>query len=509
MSVATELRNGAARPVASGAVAPVVLGLLAAGALLRFVALEHQSLWLDEFLAFLIGQGELGQVLARTRAIAGQSPFYYFVVEAWSALFGRDSALVVRALSATLGVVSLVQLYAFARRFVGESQARVALAILAFSPLHLYYSQEARMYPLLLVLVLALVHLCLAAARDATARTFPRFAAIALLTAAALYTHYYAVLFLAALDLFLVLTWRRSGPAILPIALAQLVGAIAYLPWIPALLQAAEGGGNTFIRFVGLKGLYTAFTFALGYSSVVLDATTKDAIPEQFIAAWPRVLLAAAAFAALALQGVRALWRSDRDLLLLLGLLLGLPVAIATLVSLRMPIISERYFSPGLPFFALLLACGVVAARGLARWVPLGIAALLVAHSLATYYFDPRFGNHDWPAAVRWVEARRTPGERLLFHPAFVEPCFRFYGRDAGPGQGIDDPGAVTALAADGRYVLVVSHARPALGAIVEALDARFERVDEVWLPRGEGIRVLRYAPRRAAGPAADAGGER
>jgi hypothetical protein len=57
--------------------------------------------------------------------------------------------------------------------------------------------------------------------------------------------------------------------------------------------------------------------------------------------------------------------------------------------------------------------------------------------------------------------------------------------------------------------VLVVSHARAELGAIVEALDARYERVDEVWLPRGEGIRVLRYAPRQAADAAADAEGER
>ncbi len=488
---------------------PVVISLVAAGALLRFVALDHQSLWLDEFLAFLIGQGDPGELLERTRAIAGQSPFYYVVVHFWSVLFGREDAVVVRALSATFGVVSLAQLYLFARRFAGESQARVALAILTLSPLHLYFSQEARMYPLLLVLVLAIVHLCLSAVRAPAARGLLRMAAIAALTAAALYTHYYALLFVAALDVFLVLTWRRSGAVIPRIALAQLVGAIAYLPWIPALLQAADSGGNAFIRFVGLKGLYAAYTFALGYSSVVLDATTKDAIPQQFLAAWPRVILGAVAFGALVLQGVRGLWRADRDLLLLLALLLGLPVAIATLVSFRMPIISERYFSPALPFFALLLGYGIVAARGVARWAPLAIAGLLVAHSLSHYWFDPRFGNHDWRAATQWVSAHRSRGEVLLFHPAFIEPCFRFYARDVGAGQGIDASEEVAALASGGTYALVVSHARPELTAILEALDRRFERVEEVWLPRGEGIRVLRYAPRRADDAAAGKSGQR
>lgn len=487
---------------------PVVLALIGLGALLRFVGLDHQSLWLDELLAFLIGQHGLGEALARSRAIAGQSPFYYVVMNGWSAVFGTDSAVVARALSATLGVVSLAQLYAFGRRFVGEPEARVGLVILVLSPLHLYFSQEARMYPLLLVLVLAIVHLCLAAARDPGARRFGRMAAIALLTAAALYTHYYAVLFLAALDLFLLLTWRRSGSALPWLALAQAAGAAAYLPWVPALFQAAEGGGNPFIRFVGLKGFYTAFTFALGYSSVVLDADTKQAIPQQFLAAWPRVLLGGLAFGALALQGARALWRRDRELLLLIALLLLLPVGAATLVSFRLPIISERYFSPALPFFALLLGCGVVASRGLARWLSVGIAGVLVAHSLASYWLDPRFGNHDWRAAARWMNERRAPGEVLLFHPPFVEPCFRFYAREGAPGQGIADAAAVAGLAADGRYALVVSHPRPELPAIVAALEQRFERVDELWLPRGEGIRVLRYA-RRPRASTIDEGGER
>lgn len=498
----------APEPGSRRALAPVVLAVLAGGAALRFLGLDHQSLWLDEFLAFVIGQHGLGEVYARAASITGQSPFYYVVVSLWSDVFGTDSAVVIRALSATLGVISLLQLYAFARRFAGEAQARVALAILALSPLHLYFSQEARMYPLLLVLVLALVHLCLAAAREPAARGAGRLVAIAVLTAAALYTHYYAVLFLAALDLFLVLTWRRSGPAILPIALAQIAGAIAYLPWIPALLHAADSGGNAFIRYVGLKGLYTAFTFALGYSSVVLDADTKDAIPQQFLAAWPRVLLGAVAFGAIALQGVRALWRGNRELLLLIGLLLLLPVAAATVISLRMPIISERYFSPALPFFALLLACGVVASRGLARWLPLAAAGLLVAHSLGTYWLDPRFGNHDWRAASRWLAERPVPGEELLFHPGFVEPCFRYYARDAAPGRPIPDVAAVEALTPDRRYALVVSHPRAEYGAIVAALDARFVRVDELWLPRGEGVRVLRYAPRPAAAATAGVGGE-
>ncbi|HVP32002.1 MAG TPA: glycosyltransferase family 39 protein [Myxococcota bacterium] len=486
----------AARPGRIWIPTPTAALLLLVAVVLRVVALERQSLWLDEFLAFSIGQHDVPTVLEHASVVPGQLPLYYLLVHVWSLAFGEGSAAVVRSLSVVLGSLSLLQLYAFARRFTDETRARVALGILAFSPLHVYFSQEARMYPLFIVLVLAIVHLSLSAVRDASARGPARWTAIALLTAGSVYTHYYAFLFLGALDLFLVLTWRRSRPVIFPIAIAQVIGFLSYVPWLSSFLHAAESGGNAFIRFVGLKGFYTAFTFALGYSAVILDADNKNALVQAFVDRIPLLVTAAAAFGFIALRGARSLWRADRELLLLIGLLLLFPVGVSTLVSYRFPIISERYFTPALPFFALLLACGIVSARGLARWLPAGVAASLVALSLGHYYFDPRFGNHDWRAAAGYVEARARGDEEMLFHPGFVEGCYRFYAHETPVGRGLDTVEAAEALPADRGYWLVISHPRPAMEGIVAALDARFERRDDLWLPRGEGIRVLRYAPR-------------
>jgi hypothetical protein len=59
--------------------------VLAAGALflgmwLRCFGLEIQSLWLDEFMAFSIGQQPLDVLWRRAGGITGQSPFYYVIL---------------------------------------------------------------------------------------------------------------------------------------------------------------------------------------------------------------------------------------------------------------------------------------------------------------------------------------------------------------------------------------------------------------------------------------------
>jgi len=479
---------------------PAVVLLLACGAALRFSALENQSLWLDEYLAIFIGQAPLAEIWQRSSGIPGQSPAYYLLVRGWTDVLGRESVAVLRALSATLGVVSLVQAFAFVRRFVGVREAVAALAVLAFSPLHLYFSQEARMYPLLVVLVLAMTHLAWSLWRDPAARRAWRWVGLGAVTAAALYTHYYAVLFIGALDLALLLSAilaprSEDRRLLLGIAAVQLCAALAYAPWIPALLHAAGSGGNPFIRFVALKGFYTAFTFALGYSAVVIDATHKADLPGHFLRHAPLILAAGVAFGALAGLGLVTLWRRDRGFALLTLSMLGAPVLVATAVSLRFPIISERYFSPGLPFFALLVGVGIVAGRGRWRLALAGLAAMLVLGSLYRYYFDPAFGHHDWRQAAALVDSGPA-GDPVLVHPGFVRPLYDFYATAPNPSRGLDTPDAAAALPEDRGAWLLISHPRPEVDAIVERLDRKLRRVDERLLPRGEGIRVLRYAPR-------------
>ena len=112
--------------------------------MLRFYALGSKSLWLDE--AFSVDRAKLTQ----DQIWSGQydpvhPPLYYSCLHAWVGLIG-DSETAVRLLSAISSTLSLGAVYLLGRQLLGNDTALVAITVMAFSPLDIWYAQEARMY---------------------------------------------------------------------------------------------------------------------------------------------------------------------------------------------------------------------------------------------------------------------------------------------------------------------------------------------------------------------------
>jgi uncharacterized membrane protein len=121
--------------------------------LLRIISL-NQSLWLDEATsALLAAKGNFKFFVPYDF----HPPLYYYLLFAWSKIFGL-SEISLRLPSVLLGVGSVYLLYKSAFSLVGRTSAILAAIFLAISPLHIYYSQEARMYSLATFAVLLLFY---------------------------------------------------------------------------------------------------------------------------------------------------------------------------------------------------------------------------------------------------------------------------------------------------------------------------------------------------------------
>jgi outer membrane biosynthesis protein TonB len=75
-------------------------------------------------------------------------PLYYALLHGWMRLVG-DSEFAVRTLSALFGTLTVPVIYRLARRIAGKTAGLLAALILAVSPFHVRFAQEARMYTLL------------------------------------------------------------------------------------------------------------------------------------------------------------------------------------------------------------------------------------------------------------------------------------------------------------------------------------------------------------------------
>lgn len=322
--------------------------VVALGIVLRFVSTS--PLWLDEALAVNVSALALDEIpgaLGRD----GLPPLYYWLLHGWMQLFG-DGDVAVRSLAGLISVGTLPLMYVAGRRLAGVTVGWVAVALLALNPYALRYANEARMYSLVMLLVL--VGFLLVESGRRSSSWWP-LVGTALVTTALLWTHYWSFWLLGAV--VVVLGWealRADEPLrhrSRRLTGAVFVGGLGFLPWLPTFLEQAA---------------HTATPWAQASRPTQLVATTIEDFGGFEIA---EAKLLGLALVVLALLGVfgraRGSWRIELDLRTvprtrLVALVVVLTAALGAGVSLLTDnAFASRYASVFFPLFLLLVAVGV------------------------------------------------------------------------------------------------------------------------------------------------------
>lgn len=140
----------------------LVFFITLAGGFLRALMLGFKGMWLDETFSVWMASHNIGDMLQWIVKIDQHPPLYYFLLHHWIKLTS-SSPYDARFLSVLFGAATIPVIYLIGKRMAGGVMGMAAAMILAFSPFHIYYAQEARMYTLLTfnaaVAVYALVRL--------------------------------------------------------------------------------------------------------------------------------------------------------------------------------------------------------------------------------------------------------------------------------------------------------------------------------------------------------------
>jgi hypothetical protein len=333
-------------------------------------------------------------------------------------------------------------MYSVAARWLGHT-GLLAAFLLAVSPLHVWYSQEARPYALLILLALLAVRflqLSLASPRSLRSRI-----GFAVSSVAAFYVHTVAVAFIAALAFYVLLVVprpeRRSWLATFAAVGLMSVPGVYLLLRIPPTVSA-----NPFYLFSPSHLAYTLWTYATGYSlgPNLLELRTEGLalVRRNFVLIVPIMGL----YATLLALGIGRLWRSRRDAATVLVLWMTAPMAFVILGAwLTSHPYNVRYTLLALPPALMLLASGI-------RWLPaqslrIGAALLVVtcsAASLWNYYTDPRYYREDNRGAAAFIQAESEPRELVIASASYtIVPLDHYLGRT--PLELVGYPTAATA----------------------------------------------------------------
>ncbi|MGQ9628231.1 MAG: glycosyltransferase family 39 protein [Anaerolineae bacterium] len=436
-------------PPAWWMVAIILLGLA-----LRFYRLGAQSLWLDEAFSLWAASFPLDLSLQILVGDAVHPPLFYLLLRL-TMLAGQDEFFL-RLPAAFFGVAAIPLIYVVGRRFFGVGAGLLAALLLSLSPLHVWYSQEARMYTMSAFLALLCMYFFLRVAGGLSRAGFPSpyfslqwrenphpsptpqavegggidWFALGLCSALAYITHYFTLFLPLAQLVFIICTFRQNHRLFRKWVLCQALAFAPLVPWLWAVYhrEALSFGIGWIPRPTLLDIPLTLWNFSLGYTG------------QAGLFSWglsPR-LIGLAFFALTFLNGVRQALFGKVSLLAVFWL--ALPLAIDFIISLRLPLYVDRHFLIALPAYLILVAGGAMGnmenggwrmGNGWRAWrFTLGLALVLSATlSLPAVYHDPAFAKEDWRAAARYIEREEKAGDALALRQYQLTLPFDHYYR--------------------------------------------------------------------------------
>jgi len=419
---------------------------------LRLTQLGEQSLWYDEGVTWMLSKMQLADLIDWTAADI-QPPLYYLLIWSTDILFGQ-SEWALRFPSLFFGVLTVPALYRLAQCLfpARRATALIAAALVAISPLMVYYSQEARMYTLLTleailasILLLKIMNNYQLAINNDTPSPYsllltPYPLLYALTAAAALYTHYFAAFLLVAHAIYAAyIWWQRRFPRPLLMGLTAAFGLtlLLYLPWLPVLLARL---GDDPSYWPGALKLNEAGR------KILISFTTGETVFEQtgwwLALLYFGLLILGFSWTLITQPPIRNSQSATPNSHIFLLLWLILPIALILALTYQSPKFNPRYALLAWPALALLTAHILSrllsairhASRAVTRLTSVAIFTLFTIFilatsgwSLANWFTDPRFSKDDFQALAQFVKERQAPDETVLLSSGHLFPVWAYY----------------------------------------------------------------------------------
>jgi uncharacterized membrane protein len=460
----------------------------ALGLALRLVGITAESLTLDEATSLIIARMPVLEIFSYLQKSDVHPPLYFLLLHFWR--MGGEGTFFLRLLSAAAGVLTIPAIYFLGRRLFNHRIALVSSIFVALAPLHIYYSQIARGYSLLILLtVLSFFFLLIATDRD----TPLSWSAYIICALACLLTHYYAMLALFFQNLMValfILVPKRSGHIWRNWGLANILAGALFLAW---LSQSAVLTGDMSPSWLAAEPKPTLASLLSPIIQFGLGSVSWS-FPR-----WAFRVSAVILFLILALPPIKRKkgWPFlnpglGRAAIITWGYLL-LPLLTAWIISQGKNIYVLRYLSPFLIPFLLLLGVGI--SKVIPGWLRALAAAAIFSIFLSGAWLTYRTVEHlDWRVASSYILNSALPGDIVVISPPWYQKVFDYYakGRVACYQNGDFEPVQTCLDAAMNhtRLWLVeveIRHWKERSDRLRTCLDSRFRKIKQSVFEPGAG----------------------
>lgn len=349
-------------------------------------------------------------------------PFYYTVSYFWTRHFG-ESLFAIRLLPLLFGIISVLCIYYIAKFLFGRKVAFIAALFLAVSPMHVHFSQMARNFSLMTLLV-TFSYLVL------LAKLFKRFTLkYAILYGITLFlsllTHYYSIFFIFT-QIIMIIVWElRDKKLFLRWFIIFALITLSYIPWLPAVyIQMFLRNPTTQSQLVSTNTeTFLSQIYAMGF---IPSVTTK------FFSAHVVRILQTINFLLISLlvfMGFNKLRISERMALRWVLLWGFMPIILLFSISLLKPLYSVKSLLPILPAFYILYAVTLSKLKN--NFFLVTTIVFLTGSMLISQLIWPTYpgieSTEDTRGAVLQLKGSISPEDIVVVQPGFYRDGLWYY----------------------------------------------------------------------------------
>jgi uncharacterized membrane protein len=413
------------RPPAIAVEAAVAIGVVE-----RFII--PRGLWLDEATSVFDARRSFGGMLGSLRAGDVHPPLYFSILWAVVHRFG-SGPLAVRLPSIVAGTLVVPMLYLLGREAYDRRTGVIAALAGAVAPIMVWYSQEARMYALLMLFGVIAMWAQVRIFRGARAWVW---CVYAVSSVALVWTQYFGAFQLVVQQLAfvaMIVSRHRRGQRTRDLTIGWVTSAafiaLCLAPLLPFAYQqfvvnqsSGKGFGGPQNVGTALRGGHLDIYAVLANLIWAVWGYQPNPVMTLLGALWPVGMLFA-----LVLLGRRH--QSVTTLLVLC--VVGPGLALLGLGLLKRNLFDIRYLSTVVPILFVLIARLLTAVPRRTLTV-VACAAVLLA-TLVTGLVDQQYNganprDYDFSGAVTLIEAHARPGSVVYYEPSDLRQVIQYYG---------------------------------------------------------------------------------
>ena len=480
----------------------ILCAAMALGTWARFAYLERCDLDAAEALSWFAATApNLHDVIMfATWLNPGKVGVHDTILHFWIRVFG-DSLFALRGLSATLGMISILLTFAVVRALLLGARsygtaieasrnwiaATTALLVATNLPM-IVQSRSARMYMVLVPVILGQVWFFLRAERNGRWWDYLGLSACTLLAIA---THFTAGAVVVAEVIWLTSTLRsevkefRYSPRLgrsLQIVGALAVTGLILLPIVRIPLSFAR----TFVKQNGYAWIRPPVLLApIEFFVMGLGGAPAGVVSEYHAPGKAFILMTA-----LAIWGAISGWRVAKEAATFALLWIFVPLLLLQIVSyLATPIFLVEYALSSFIPYLLLVALGLNELGSMRTFAALAIALVLVAGPIRRYVVD--LPASQWKAATQSLAANLRPGERAVVVPSWAIGVVHYYLRTDAGAQVIAAPSEVSELRAHPPNLMLITDGSVDTDPVGSNLLASHPQL----VQRFNGVSLYRFSP--------------